>query len=61
MTLVDAQQVVELLNESRTGRIAVMDVSGRCSWADTMVVATCRSRRHVHATGAAIMHEVFVV
>lgn len=51
-------QVVDLLREARAGRIAILDVAGRCSWADTMVVATCRSRRHVHATGAAVMHEV---
>ncbi len=51
-------QVVDLLTQSRVGDIAVLDVSGKCNWADTMVVATCRSRRHVHATGAAVMHQV---
>lgn len=51
------QQVVALLQEARAENIAVVDVTGRCAWAEHFVIATGRSLRHVHAVGQAVLFQ----
>jgi ribosome-associated protein len=50
--------VARVLIDAHGEDIAIMDVRGRCSFTDHMVVASARSTQHARAMAAAVLHEV---